>query len=91
MENKPTIREELPDWREELYQAFHNLPLSVDARTQTFHKIAKVIDEHWLNKIKEVVGEVDVPYEKMTDGQVGWFNGRNDERQRILKEFGIIK
>lgn len=89
MENKPTIREKWIEFALKCKDDARNGG-GGDGRSGEVALLNKFAD-FFLNKIKEVVGEVDVPYEKMTEGQIGWFNGRNDERQRILKEFGIIK
>ena len=76
--DKPTIREEYLEWTciEKEYESTES--------EQT---------DWWLNKIKEVVG-TDVPIQTNNGMEVElkWANHVvNFERQRILKEFGIIK
>lgn len=53
--NKPTT---LRDWREELYQAFHNMPSGVSERTEKFHEIANLIDSHFSSHNTELVSKI---------------------------------
>lgn len=53
-----TNENKLIDWREELYQAFHNMPSGVDKRTEKFHEIAKMIDSVFHSHTKEVVEKI---------------------------------
>lgn len=54
------------------------------------HRESKPVADYWLNKIKEVVGSIEKIYEKEAYDRAIHL-GINLERQRILKEFGIIK
>lgn len=86
MENKPTIREEFI----ERYLCLYDTDMS-GFGTNLIDEIA----DWWLNKIKEVVGEEETNIfgfrNKYTTPQNNKRVGRNELRQRILKEFGIIK
>jgi hypothetical protein len=47
------------DWKENLYQAFHNMPFTVDERTKKFYDIAEEIDSHILSIRKADIEAVE--------------------------------
>lgn len=91
MENKPTIREEWIEFALKCKDEARN-GSGGDGRSGEIAVLNRFAD-FFLNKIKEVVG-TDVPIQTNNGMEVElkWANHVvNFERQRILKEFGIIK
>lgn len=91
MENKPTIREAY-------FEKFPTLLVPLEGADTKymylFEQVKFEVYDFFLNKIKEVVGSEElctcsdlpqIPHRHQSNEKI------NQERQRILKEFGIIK